>query len=172
MLDVAIKYEDELKEKFINTWFKDKYKWWNSDTYYQVPEFSKDTWNKHEFVSLDSSGEIIGYISYGIVRQSNHVNHLSILNFSDNKITFGLDLHRALRDIFEKFQFRKITFNVVIGNPIEKTYDKLIKKYGGRICGYYVDDVKLADGQYYDFKAYEILSTEYFKNIKRRKNDG
>ena len=69
---------------------------------------------------------------------------------------------QALKDIFEKFHFRKLIFSVVIGNPIEKTYDRMIQKYGGRIVGIQRQQVKLIDGQFYDVKMYEILSDDYF----------
>ena len=106
--------------------------------------------------------EVIGYIAYSVSRSDNTVHALSILNFTDNKATFGMDLGRAVRDIFEKFKFRKLNFTVVIGNPIEDTYDRLIEKYGGRIVGVHKEDVKLVDGLYYDRKLYEITSSEYF----------
>lgn len=171
MLDVAIKYEELLNRKFIDTWFDDKYKWWNSDTYYQIPELSKDSWDRHEFVSINKEGEIIGFISYGVDRQANRATKLQIINFTNDKMTFGLDVYRALKDIFEKFNFNKLIFNVIVGNPIEKSYDKIIKKYGGKICAYYKNDVKLTDGQYYDFKGYEILSEDYFKAIKKENDN-
>ena len=57
---------------------------------------------------------------------------------------------------------------MIIGNPIEKSYDKMINKYGGRIVGIYKEDVKLIDGEYYDKKLYEILASEYFETIKKR----
>lgn len=59
-----------------------------------------------------------------------------------------------------------MNFIVVVGNPIEKSYDKMIKKYGGRIVGTYKEDVKLIDGEYYDKKLYEILASEYFSTIE------
>ena len=101
-------------------------------------------------------------------RSNNNVHDLSIINFTDNKTAFGIDLGQALKDIFEKYKFRKINFYVVVGNPIEKSYDKMIKKYGGRIIGTKKEDAKLIDGEYYDTKLYEILSTEYFESIKKR----
>lgn len=69
----------------------------------------------------------------------------------------------ALRDIFEKFHFRKLDFTVVIGNPIESTYDRMVEKYGGRIVGIQKKQVRLIDGQLYDKKLYEILAEDYFK---------
>ena len=49
----------------------------------------------------------IGYISYAVSRQTYSCNSLAIINFTDNKSVFGMDLGQALTDIFEKFKFRK-----------------------------------------------------------------
>ena len=52
---------------------------------------------------------------------------------------------------------------------IEKTYDKMVKKYGGNIIGIKRDEAKLIDGKFYDLKLYEILADEYqvFKNLQK-----
>ena len=167
MLEPAIKYRDQLESIQYDTWFNDKYKYWNNDRFYNAIQIDTDTWNRHQFVSV-KNGTVIGYIDYGICRTSNSVSSLSIMNFSDDKIVFGKDLIQALKDIFEKYKFRKINFSVIIGNPIEKSYDKMIKKYGGRIVGIYKEDVKLIDGKYYDRKLYEILASEYFNAISNK----
>lgn len=165
MLEPAIKYKEELQKAYYDTWFDDKYKYWNFGVYYSSLQIDTDTWERNQFVSV-IEGEVIGYISYSIARSDNSVHSLSIMNFSDKKTAFGLDLGQALKDIFEKYKFRKLNFEVVVGNPIEKSYDKMIKKYGGRIVGTYKSDVRLIDGEYYDKKSYEILADEYFATIK------
>ena len=165
MLEPAIKYKEQLEKLQYNIWFDDKYKYWNCDVYYSTLQIDSDTWNKHQFVSV-VNGEVLGYIAYNISRADNSAHSLSIMNFSDNKAAFGMDLGHALKDIFERYKFRKLNFTVVVGNPIEKSYDRMIKKYGGRIIGTYKADVKLIDGEYYDKKAYEILADEYFSSIK------
>lgn len=53
------------------------------------------------------------------------------------------------------------TFRVVIGNHIEKMYDKYIEKYGGRIIGVRKDEVRLIDG-----KLYEITKDEYLERLR------
>ena len=167
MLEPAIKYKDQLEKLQLDIWFNDKYKYWNGGIYYQTLTIDVDSWNRHQFVSV-INGEVIGYISYNISRGDNSVHSLSIMNFTENKTAFGIDLGYALKDIFERYKFRKLNFDVVVGNPIEKSYDKMIKKYGGRIVGTYKEDVKLIDGEYYDKKLYEILSDEYFASIKNQ----
>lgn len=160
MLDVAIKYADALKDKMYDIWFNEKYKYWNSNTYHSDIEISNETWANHQFVSIQDD-EIIGYICYEINRESNCCLGLGNINFTDDKMTFGRDLGQALTDIFEKFQFNKLKFSVVIGNPIEKSYDRMIQRYGGRIVGIFRQDTRLIDGNLYDVKQYEILRSEY-----------
>lgn len=168
MLQPAVKYRDQLENIQYDIWFEDKYKYWNCDTFYNSLQIDTDTWNRHQFVSV-KNGRVIGYIEYSISRSSNSASSLSIINFTDDKVTFAMDLKHVLTDIFEKYKFRKINFSVIIGNPIEKSYDKMVKKYGGRIVGTYKDDVVLIDGEYYDRKTYEILASDYF-NFKRCDN--
>lgn len=164
MLDVALKYKDELQNLFINTFHKDKYKFYHYNSYYSELQLKEDTWNAHEFVSVDKQGNVIGFINYEINRVATSVCGLGIINFSDNKFTFGKDVMQAIRDVFEKYNFRKISFCVVIGNPIEKTYDKLVAKYGGRIVGIEKEHTVLYDHKFYDVKRYEILREDYIKS--------
>lgn len=163
MLDLAIKHKEELIEQFRSIWFQDKYKFWNFGPYYEEWNAEESTWNNHQFVSLSGQGEVVGYIGYRIDRANDVVECLNIINFTDDKLTFGMDTGRAIRDIFEKFHFRKINFSVVVGNPIEKTYDKLIQRYGGSVCGYCKKNVRLIDNQFYDEKMYEIFKEDYFR---------
>lgn len=165
MLDLALNHREELQKKFRSTWFSEKYKFWRCTNYYEDFNIEESSWNYHQFVSLGSAGEIIGYIGYSIDRSGDLIDGLNIINFSDNIVAFGIDIGNAIRDVFEKFHFRKLNFCVVIGNPIESTYDRLIKKYNGRIVGTQKEQVRLFDGKYYDLKMYEILSGDYLKAV-------
>ena len=164
MLEPAIKYKDQMYNIQYDIWFNDKYKYFNSNSYYGAMQIDENTWDRHQFVSV-LNGNIIGYIEYSISREEHYVRSLAIINFTENKAVFGKDLAQALKDIFEKYKFRKLNFSVIVGNPIENSYDKMIKRYGGRIVGTYKDNVKLIDGNYYDEKIYEILASEYFDAI-------
>ena len=166
MLDLAINHVDELQKQFRSTWFKEKYKFWNFTNYYDGTEIEESTWNKHQFASLDSTGNVIGYIGYHIDRSAEVIDGLNIINFSENRVVFGMDAGQVLKDIFEKFNFRKLAFMVVVGNPIEESYDKMIQRYGGRIVGIQRQQAKLIDGQFYDVKLYEIFAEDYFRREK------
>jgi RimJ/RimL family protein N-acetyltransferase len=169
MLDYAKKYESELVKLYQDIAFDPFYNFHQFSTYRETFKVPDDTMSGHQFVSLFNK-EVLGYISYGIQRIENSVTSLGIIHFggkdAEGGAVFGRDVMTALKDIFEKFGFNKITFCVAVGNPIEKTYDKLIKRYGGRIVGTFKKDIKLIDGKLYDVKHYEILAEEYFNSKK------
>lgn len=164
MLDLAIKYEKELQELFANISMDEKYMFLNGSSYRDKYEAAESTWSKHEFVSMNTKGEVIGYIKYSVDRESNVAYGLQIVNFSPNKVVFGRDTMKCLDEIFTKFKFRKLSYNVYIGNPVEKTYDRLTNLFGGRIIGISLKNDKLLDGNYYDSKAYEIFRDDYINN--------
>lgn len=172
MLDLAYKYEDEIKLKMLDTWYDEKYKFYHSSVYHDMYSLDSENgdWDSRQFVSLNSSLNIIGLISYGINRTTEIANGFGAINFSNDKFTFGVDLGKVIDDIFCKFNMRKLEFSVVVGNPIEKSYDKMVAKYGGCIAGVLKSHYKLVDNYYYDRKMYEIFRDDYIMSKgKRRK---
>ena len=171
MLDFAIRYQNELTDLMRQTWMKEKYKFWNGTSFFEDFCFESSTWVNHQVVSVRNE-KVIGYIAYSINRADGDVVYnLQIINFEDKpSVTFARDLGQALTDIFEKYGFRKLNFSVIVGNPIEKSYDKMIRLYGGRIVGYWKENVRLIDGKYYDEKLYEVMREDYFTEKEKRRN--
>ena len=173
MLERANKYQEELYKLFMNAWRNEKYKYLLCNPYSHIECLTSkngldNTWDKHHFVSV-YNGQVIGYISYGISRTDNRVYRLEIINFTENSMVFGMDLGKVLVNIFELYKFRKINFMVVIGNPIEKKYDKLVERYNGRIVGLRKKHIKLIDNKYYDTKEYEVFREDYLKAKEKYK---
>ena len=166
MIKPALLYKEELTNKLRETWFKDKYKYYNYSSYFSDFELATDTWINQQFVSVDKDNNILGYISYNVQRQTNNADEFGVISFVDNSITFGKDLHQVLLDIFFKFNYNKLSFTVVVGNPIERYYDKTIKKYGGRIVGVKEQEAKLMDSSLYDVKLYEITKEHFISSYK------
>ena len=166
MLEYAKKHEPKLKELYWDIAFDPFYQFIDYSAFREDIKLPEDTYRQNDFVSV-WNGEIIGHITYSINRIANSVDSFGCVHFGKNyPYIFGKDLVTALKEIFEKFKFNKISFCVVIGNPIEKTYDKLVQKYGGRIVGIWKQDRRLLDGNLYDSKCYEILAEDYFNTIK------
>ena len=68
MLDLAINHKEELQKRLRETWLTEQYKFAHCDVFCEEEKIDEDTWNKHQFVSLDPDGSIIGYIAYNISR--------------------------------------------------------------------------------------------------------
>jgi len=163
LLDIAQKYEDQLKLLFANITFDERFMFLSGASYRDVYRVSDSTWGQHEFVSIYKN-EIIGYFKYTINRDSYYANNLQIVNFTCKpNIIFSKDLKQCLTNIFEKYKFRKLSYCCFIGNPIEKSYDKMTIKHGGRIVGIEKEASRLLDGNFYDCKLYEILKKDYKK---------
>jgi hypothetical protein len=173
MLEYAKKYEDKLRELFFDVAFDPFYQFEQLVSYRDTFELPKDTWAANNFVSV-FKGNILGITGYQIRRVENAVYGLYIVHFggpeAPHRYVFGKDVMTAIKDIFEKYRFNKLNFTVVRGNPIEKTYDKLIKRYNGRIVGIKEQETRLIDGKLYNVKEYEILAANYFIS-RRNKNE-
>lgn len=161
MLKPAILYKNELTHLFNTIWFDKHYMYYNNSIYYKELKIDSESWNSHQFVSVDDHNEIIGFFSYNIDRQTNNVKNFHIINFSKNKMLFGLDLYFCLRDIFCKFNFHKLSFCCIQDNPAKMVYDKLVEKYKGRVIGVQKQEIKLMDNKYHDVVLYEILRMDY-----------
>lgn len=163
MLDLAIKYKDELNSLWVDTLYKEKYKYVHNSSWQDLEiDFKNDTWNRLQMVSV-KDGKVIGYFKVSIDRDTLIANNLLVMNFYDINYTFSKDFKTFITDLFEKYNFNKLTFNVVLGNKAEKMYDKYIELYGGRIVGTLNDDCKLFDGKLYDSKLYDITKKEYLE---------
>ena len=170
MLDSAIKHEDVLRYKFLDIWYDMRYKYYNdgsSESY----EAKTSNRNIYEFVSITDDGVIVGYISFHINRNVGYVSGINAVNFFLDEPyfqkIFALDLKRAMKDMFEVYKFNKIEFAMVVGNPVEKKYDRLVEKMGGIVVGIYKEATKLIDGEICDVKTYEIMREDYMKRWGR-----
>lgn len=165
MIKPAILYEQEIIESFKNIFFDDKYKYFYYSGY-GIPEIENHTFNHHQFASVDNENKLIGFIYYELDRECNAARTLCIINFTDDYITFGMDLIQVIKDVFEKFNFHKLTFNAVDGNPAKDKYTKIIERFGGRIIGIKKEDILLR-GKYHDKILYEILKSDYEKHKEK-----
>jgi hypothetical protein len=162
MLELAKKYEDQLRKIFYDTALDSSYDWEWIGTGRAWIEPSDKTEEKMNLVST-VNGQVIGEMGYsidGIVKKADgfYAAHFS----KDNGFIFMKDLIQCVKNIFEKYGMNKLSWCVFVGNPAERIWDKLSNRYGGRIIGIREQDVCLNDGKLYDVKEYEIMSKNYF----------
>ena len=67
-------------------------------------------------------------------------------------------MYRFVVDLlFKQYGINRAVFNVIVGNPAERLYDRICNKYGGRVIGTFNQEAKLQDGKLYDVKYYEMM---------------
>ena len=154
--------------------FKDKYKFYNLGNYWSYEiKLDDGSWDKIQMVSVDKNDNVVGYVCASIDRSMNKVSGMGAINFYGVNVTFAKDFYKFLTDLFEVHNFFKIEWIVVVGNPAEAIYDKIIDKYHGRVVGISHESTTLEDGKYYDVKEYEIFKRDYdkYKTRKAQKED-
>lgn len=161
MLKPAQLYEDKLKEKMINCWYDERYKyysgWWG-DEWKGLPD---NYYDEHHFVSVDKNDKIIGYISYKINWGSMSADRFGIINFDIGNLTFGKDLYTAIKNLFKIYHMNRIEWSVVADNPILKSYKRFAEKHGGVKCAHKRQVSKLFDGKMHDMISFEIMADDF-----------
>ncbi len=167
MLKLAYSYQDKLNRAWEKCVFQERFKYYNGSSCwgYKI-EVDDTSLNRIQMVSVDKNDEVVGYFSACVYREANTVTSIGAINFFSVNYTFSKDLFAFLENLFIVWGFDKIEWRVVVGNPAEKMYDKIVEKYNGRIVGVSRRAVKIHGGMY-DEKLYEVFRDDYLANIKK-----
>lgn len=150
--------------------FQEKYQFYNYGNWWEYKiELTSSSWDKIQMVSVGQKGNILGYLSATIDRQSNKVTNIGAINFGELNVTFSKDFHQFLTELFTKHRFRKICWSVVVGNPAERMYDKIVDKYGGHIVGTHYASTITADGVMRDEKEYELFRDDFLAIFRAKR---
>jgi hypothetical protein len=160
MLEPAKLYEKQLNNCMTKTVLDPYYQWYHLQ--YPEPAVTIDDtfWNKTQLVSIED-GVVQGYFKATWQRPENYIDSITCANFNrENKNLFATDIRRFLKYLVYDLNISKIKWSVVIGNPIEKHYDRIIRRFSGRIIGI-ERYAYLINGKYYDRKIYEWINDYY-----------
>ena len=160
-------FEEQIRRKMWEIWYDEKYQYYfggNWRTDFSLAD--SNDYPKRAFAVLNNSDELIGYISYAVDTELRIAQWFGAINFSDDKFAFGQALHQVITDCFLKFGMEVVEWNVICGNPIEKSYDKMCEKLGGHIVGIRHRRAMDLAGNIHDSKSYEILREDFLKAIK------
>lgn len=160
MLKLAKLYEEQLNKKLAENVAKPENKFYSFSYIVTKLNIDDNFWDAVQFVSVDKNDEVVGLFSARYERPENYIGSISCFNFKKPSILFSKDLLDFLNYLVKVLNVPKIRWTVIIGNPIEKSYDNLCNKFGGRIVGiekYHT----LINGKYYDTKIYEWINDYY-----------
>lgn len=164
MLQPALAHEAALKAAWLRVALKPEFRFlfgvggWHDLT---PPKLETSDWNKLQMVSVDQ-GEVLGYFEADMVRTIRDVSELKVVNFTGQaNMTFARDLARFFKMLLTELGLHAIRWSVAVGNPAERIYDRLIRRYGGRMIGVSREYFVMPDGSLHDRKQYEILVREF-----------
>lgn len=163
MLRPAQLYEEELREKNIESWYDPVNIYWHGGTGEYNIDLPDNNAEEHCFVSVDKYDDVIGYISYSVDWEAMSADKFGIISFDKGNLEFVKDVFKAICDCFEVYHMNRIQWFCFTDNPAIRGYRNFIKKHGGRECAYYRQVAKLRDGKLHDAACFEILSSEFKK---------
>lgn len=132
MLKPAQLYKDKLKEEIIKSWYEPENIFWNGSEGTYMVDLPDDNHDKHCFVSIDKSDEVIGYISYSVYWSSMSAENFGIISFKKNSIEFAKDLYKVVCDLFEVYHMNRISWSAYADNPAIRGYRNFIKNMAAR----------------------------------------
>ena len=170
MLDLAINHIPDLQSKYAATLFDPRYKYYrrSPDVEYYIP-ITQDS-HVIQMVSLNEKREVTGYLATKINRMTQTAYDYEVMSFTPGR---NRDLTPDMAEfdlfLFNELGVNRLVWSMVVDNPIEPFYDRLVDTCGVRIVGTFKNDVMLPDGKLYDLKFYELLKEDFFEAIKRNK---
>jgi len=174
MIKHALLYRNALPNLFSNASLNLENKFYTENFWTYEGNIGNDDWSCHQFVSVDTCDNIVGYFSTTIDRSCYFAHSFAAIRFTkDSKynIMFAKDFKKIFVLLFDHYKYNKLDFSICIGSPYESMYDRFIEKYGGRIVGIKFKNYKLIDGTICDQKFYELERESFIKKLKRGKNE-
>jgi len=112
--------------------------------------------------------KILGFISFYFDDPSNIINNVLIIGFGESfsdSFLFAKDIYKSVEELICRHNVFKIVFSSSTQSPMAKTYKKLVKKYKGRECGIFRNNIYNGES-YEDEVFFEIECSNLKKNSK------
>lgn len=167
MLKPAICYREQLFEKFAKEIYTDRYFYYSGYPHaHNLPDIQSVTdQNKdgiYQYAIVNSEDIVIGWLAYRIYTDTNSVENFGLYSFEDedyslmkNAVVLGKDVHNKLKELAS--QYHRISWRVISGNPVERSYDKLCKELNGNKVT--LHDITVDNyGKYHDEHIYEVIN--------------
>ena len=122
MIKPAQLYKEEIKKKYIETWYNEEYMYYSGWSGVEELDIPNNNYDSHHFVSVDNNGNILGYISYSVSFVTMSADRFGAISFDKGNVSFVAYIpsigrgHNILKAIAND-----------IGLPEYETYEELYK---------------------------------------------
>lgn len=156
MLKPAQLYKEELNKKYIETWYNPKYIYYYTHGCEEL-DIPNNNYDKHCYACIDNNNEITGYFNYSVDWKAKSIYSIGLMSFIDNNTILIRDVIKHIKYMFENCNISRLEFWSYTDNPANRSYNRLVAKYGGRQVGVLKQNNMTSDGQLRDTVIYEIL---------------
>lgn len=169
MLVPAITYKETIEQEFQKIQYSDKYLWYTGsiDNYDLEVKTEGDKFAFAIITYIHDREVLVGYVSFRVDWYCSMAYNFSLIKFLDAPMVMARAIREVMRMI-ESFNFHRIDFRCVSGNPARIHYSRISRKI--RDQGKYdfnlmvfTDNIRDKQGNYHNTIVYELL--------RRYKND-
>lgn len=159
MLKNALLYKDQIDKKLLECWYDPKYQYYFSSSHY-LPRWND---NDADWIALASvkGDDVLGYFTWAVDHDTMSAKNFGVINFSDDQLTFGVDLYHVLKQIFFICGYKRLEFGAIQGNPHITQYTHLVDKFGGECVGHTHESIRTFDGRIHDEFVFEIMADDF-----------
>ena len=169
MLKPAVMYEKQLYERSLKCIYNPRYMYYFSGAGQEGIRLPNEQKFGRYLVSVDKDENVLGYIGYALDYETMTADQWGIICFEENgSIEFAKDVYQAISDCFTKYGFERVAWCCYADNPALRGYKNFIKRYGGRISGYFRKCVRLMDGKLLDSVSFEIMKDEFIATLDNK----
>lgn len=169
MLKPAVMYEKQLYERSLKCIYNPRYMYYFSGSGQEGIRLPNEQKFGRYLVSVDKDENVLGYIGYALDYETMTADQWGIVCFKENgSIEFAKDVYQAIYDCFTKYGFERVAWYCYADNPALRGYKNFIKRYGGRISGYFRNCTRLLDGKLQDSVSFEIMRDEFISALDNK----
>lgn len=161
MLAPAVLYKDDIIKEFKKKYYTDDmmyYVGYSANIIANIADEPDES--TFQYAVVDKDLVLKGYIVYHIDWYSSCAYNFGIMSFDKHGILMGEALNEVMNKLIDEYHLHRISWQMVSGNPVQKTYDRFCKKYNGNRVILH-DVFKDTHGNYHDSYYYEIISDKY-----------
>ena len=158
MLIPAILKKQEIEQAFKRYYYTDDMMYETGGLSNWIPNIQEETESgRFQYAIVNSKEYLIGYLDYHIDWYSSCASQFALFSFDRGNPIIGRDLFNEMNKLINDYKLHRIEWRMVGGNPIERSYDRFCKKFGG--TKYILRDaIKDQYGNYHNDIIYEIIN--------------